>query len=106
MFHLADARSRIPGPAHEHFSDVLRRGSLRLLVSHPLRPNQQAPHAQDELYFVVRGSGVLYHDGRSERFDAGDAMFVAAGIEHHFEDCSDDFEIWVVFYGPPGGERE
>jgi len=106
VFHLADARARIPGPVGEHFSDVLRRGSLRLLVSHPLQPNQQTPHAQDELYFVVRGSGVLYHDGRRERFEAGDAMFVAAGIEHHFEHSSDDFEIWVVFYGPAGGEHE
>jgi mannose-6-phosphate isomerase-like protein (cupin superfamily) len=104
VFHLADARSLIPGPAGEHFNDVLRRGSLRLLVSHPLRPNQQSPHAQDELYFVVRGRGVLFHDGRRDRFEAGDAMFVAAGIEHHFEDCSDDFEIWVAFYGPAGGE--
>src|SRR5512138_1544301 len=105
VFRLADARARIPGPEREHFADVLRRGSLRLLVSHPLRPNQQSPHAQDELYFVMRGNGVLFHDGRRDRFEAGDAMFVAAGIEHHFEDCSDDFEIWVAFYGPDGGER-
>ena len=26
------------------------------------------------------------------------------GVEHRFEDFSDDFAAWVVFYGPSGGE--
>jgi mannose-6-phosphate isomerase-like protein (cupin superfamily) len=105
VIRLDDARARIPGPAREHYATLLQRGSLRLLLSRPLRPNEQAPHAQDELYFIVQGSGVLFHDGKRERFKAGDALFVAAGTEHHFEDSSDDFTVWVVFYGPQGGEE-
>jgi hypothetical protein len=31
-------------------------------------------------------------------------MFVAAGVEHRFEDFSADLAVWVIFYGPPGGE--
>jgi hypothetical protein len=31
--------------------------------------------------------------------------FVAAGVPHRFESCSDDFATWVVFWGPKGGER-
>jgi hypothetical protein len=48
--------------------------------------------------------GVLFHDGRRDRFEAGDLMFVAAGTEHRFEDFSEDLAVWVIFYGPPGGE--
>jgi mannose-6-phosphate isomerase-like protein (cupin superfamily) len=77
---------------------------VRLLLSFPLNPNRQAPHAQDEIYVVARGSGVLCHDGRRDHFETGDVMFVAAGVEHHFEDFTDDLAIWVVFYGPEGGE--
>jgi quercetin dioxygenase-like cupin family protein len=40
------------------------------------------------------------------RFQAGDAFFVPAGQVHRFEHFSDDFVTWVVFWGPPGGERE
>jgi mannose-6-phosphate isomerase-like protein (cupin superfamily) len=69
-----------------------------------VRPNAQAPHLQDEVYVVIRGRGVLFHDGRRDPFEAGDLMFVAAGTEHHFEDFSDDLAVWVVFYGPDGGE--
>jgi hypothetical protein len=28
----------------------------------------------------------------------------AAGTAHRFEDVSDDLVVWVVFYGPEGGE--
>jgi hypothetical protein len=27
-------------------------------------------------------------------------------MEHRFEDPSDDFGTWVMFYGPEGGERD
>jgi mannose-6-phosphate isomerase-like protein (cupin superfamily) len=104
VIHLADARARIPGPEGEHFVNVLQRGSVRLLLSLPLNPNEQAPHVQDEVYFIVRGSGILVHHGKRDAFEPGDVMFVAAGTEHRFEDFTDDLAVWVVFYGPPGGE--
>ena len=33
-----------------------------------------------------------------------DLLFVAAGTEHPFEDFTDDLAVWVVFFGPQGGE--
>jgi hypothetical protein len=32
-------------------------------------------------------------------------LFVPAGVVHRFEDFSDDLAIWVMFYGPEGGEE-
>jgi hypothetical protein len=31
-------------------------------------------------------------------------LFVPAGQIHRFENFSSDFAVWVVFYGPEGGE--
>ncbi len=104
VIHLREARARIPGPAGEHSASLLERGTLNLKLSLPVRPNQQTPHAQDEVYVIICGRGVLVHDGKREAFEEGDVMFVAAGTEHHFEDFSDDLAVWVIFYGPPGGE--
>jgi len=101
---LADARARIPGPAGEHAAGLLDRGTLKVKLSCPVRPNQQTPHTQDEVYVIVRGRGVLFHDGKRDEFGPGDLMFVAAGTEHRFEDFSDDLTVWVVFFGPEGGE--
>ena len=104
VIHLADARARIPGPAGEHALSMLQRGSLNVKVSMPVAPVRQTPHEQDEVYVIVKGRGVLFHDGKRDPFEPGDLLFVAAGIEHQFENCTEDLAVWVVFYGPRGGE--
>lgn len=104
VIRLAEAQTAIPGPAGEHSASLLQRGTLNVKLSLPVPPNQQTPHEQDEVYVVIRGRGILVHDGRREPFEAGDLMFVAAGTEHHFEDFTEDIAVWVIFYGPPGGE--
>ena len=35
---------------------------------------------------------------------AGDLLFAAAGTPHRFEDFTNDFGVWVVYYGPENGE--
>jgi mannose-6-phosphate isomerase-like protein (cupin superfamily) len=105
VIHLTDAQALIPGPAGERAATLLRRGSLEVkLSSRPLRPNRQTPHAKDEIYVIVQGRGTLFHDGKRDPFETGDCLFVAAGTEHHFEDFSDDLAVWVLFFGPEGGE--
>jgi len=104
VIQLARARARIPGPAGEHAVSVLQHGTLDVKLSLPERPNRQTPHEQDEIYVVLRGRGVLFHEDARDPFEPGDLLFVAAGIEHHFEDTSEDLAVWRVFYGPRGGE--
>ncbi len=104
VIHFAAAQADIPGPRGERSISLLRRGSLDVKFSRPLPPNQQTSHAQDEIYVVIRGRGVLLHGGKRESFQAGDCLFVAAGIEHRWEDFGEDLAVWVVFFGPPGGE--
>ena len=104
VIRLAEARSRIPDSGSERSFVAMQRGTLDVKLSLPRRPNQQTPHAQDELYFIVQGWGVLLHDGKRDRFESGDLLFVAAGTEHCFEDFGEDLAVWRVFYGAPGGE--
>jgi|ERR1700679_2865284 mannose-6-phosphate isomerase-like protein (cupin superfamily) len=104
VIRLVEAQARIPGSAGEHAVVVFQPGPLDIALSLPQRPSQQSPHAEDEVYFVVRGRGVLLHDGKREPFDSGDLLFVAAGIEHQIEDHLQGFAMLRVFYGPPGGD--
>jgi mannose-6-phosphate isomerase-like protein (cupin superfamily) len=104
VIRLAEAQMGIPDPAGARSVLVLRRGTLDVKLALPVPPNQQTPHAQDEIYFIIRGRGVLIHDGKRDPFESGDLLFVAAGIEHHYEDFTQDLALWRVFYGPPGGE--
>ncbi len=101
---FAKAHASIPGPDGQRALSLLRHGSLEVKLSRPLPPNRQTPHLQDEVYIIICGRGVLVHEDKREAFKAGDCLFVPAGIEHHFEDFSEDLAVWVVFYGPSGGE--
>ena len=101
---FAEAQKRIPGPVGEHAATVLQRGTLDVALSMPRTPVYQTPHAQDEVYVIVRGRGVLFHDGKRDRFEPGDVLFVAAGTEHQLEDTTSDLAVWRLFYGARGGE--
>jgi mannose-6-phosphate isomerase-like protein (cupin superfamily) len=107
VIHLAEAQAAIPGPAGEHAITLLQRGTLKAMLSigrfAPL-PRLTTPHTQDEIYVILSGRGIFFHDGKRDAFEAGDLLFVAAGVEHRFEDFTEDTVVWVVFYGPNGGE--
>jgi mannose-6-phosphate isomerase-like protein (cupin superfamily) len=83
---------------------LLRHGTLELGFYRPRDTDPQQPHDQDEIYIVQSGSGYFVHGDKRQPFEAGEALFVPAGDAHRFEDFSEDFAAWVVFYGPEGGE--
>ena len=83
---------------------LLEHGTLELGYYKPQQIDEQSPHDLDEVYIVRSGTGHFLNAGDRQPFGPGDALFVPAGVEHRFEDFSDDFEAWVIFYGPKGGE--
>jgi len=91
------------------FKELFNHGSLSVEIYKPVGVDHQQPHTRDELYVIATGFGYFVKGGTSEdsyrqRFEKGEVLFVPAGVEHRFEDFSDDFSTWVFFYGPEGGE--
>ena len=84
------------------YAVLLEHGTLEIGYYSPREHDPQQPHDRDEVYVVQ--SGFVCGDERRP-FEAGEALFVAAGVTHRFEDFSSDFAAWVMFYGPAGGER-
>lgn len=87
------------------YAVLLEHGTLELGFYRPDGVDRQSPHDRDEVYVVQSGAGWFVNGDSRQPFEAGEALFVPAGVEHRFEDFSTDFAAWVVFYGPPGGER-
>src|SRR5215470_15158260 len=85
VIRLAEAQAGIAGSADGRSVIVLQRGTLDVKLGTPARPNEQTPHEQDEVYIVVRGRGVFFHDGKRDPFGSGDFLFVSAATEHRFE---------------------
>jgi mannose-6-phosphate isomerase-like protein (cupin superfamily) len=104
VIHLAESQAEIAASENGRSIRVLQRGTLDVVLGTPARPDEQTQHEQDEIYIVIRGRGVLFHNGNRDPFESGDFLFVAAATEHRFEDFSDDLLFWRVFYGRSGGE--
>ena len=102
---LLPGPSTVEWPEGEPFATAIKHGSMLLEVFAPRGSDQQSPHSQDELYIVISGVAELDRAGERMAARAGDALFVAAGVEHRFYGMSDDFITWVVLWGPEGGER-
>ncbi|MGF1472989.1 MAG: cupin domain-containing protein [Rubrobacteraceae bacterium] len=101
---VEEALERLPGPDGERFASVLEHGSLEVKVYAPRDRDPQTPHTRDEVYVVVRGTGEFANGPDRHPFGPGDVLFVPAGVEHRFEDFTEDLVVWVVFFGPEGGE--
>jgi mannose-6-phosphate isomerase-like protein (cupin superfamily) len=112
---IADALRLIPGAPNEQYPagtpsvTTLQHGTMALKVfrpsANPDGRDHQSPHTQDELYLVHGGSAVIVIGDQRFAAGVGDAFFVPAGKPHRFENFSNDFVTWVVFYGPQGGEE-
>lgn len=101
---LEQALSRLPGAAGERFVTLFTRGTLAVELYAPRDHDPQVPHRHDEVYVVVRGSGVFVRGTERHTVGPGDLLFVPAGEAHRFEDFTNDLVAWVIFYGPDGGE--
>ena len=104
LFTLADALALGPPPPGNLAVPVFRHGTLEVEMYSPRGVDPQQPHDRDEVYVVARGHAVFVADGDRAKVGAGTFVFVAAGREHRFEGMSDDFAVWVLFYGLVGGE--
>ena len=105
LFPLKDVEATLPDErASMRFTYALRRGTMKLGLYAPDGRDDQTSHRQDELYFVVSGSGFFMKNGERKPFAPHDAIFVEAGAEHRFVEFTSDFATWVVFWGPEGGE--
>jgi mannose-6-phosphate isomerase-like protein (cupin superfamily) len=71
-------------------------------------PDTQQPHADDEVYVVLEGRGVLNVEGDEIPVVEGQAIFVPAGANHQFTGY-EGLSVLVIFArtsaDAPGGSR-
>jgi len=107
---LSELLPKLPLPATEKWPEgvwdieAFKHGTLSLLLFTPRGKDYQTCHKQDEIYIIIKGKGDLVIEDKVFSFNSGDALFVPAGKNHHFENFSSDLLIWAIFYGPKGGE--
>ncbi len=87
----------------EPFKKLFGHGTLEVEIYKPEKVDHQTPHTRDELYVIASGTGTFVNGDARHEFEAGEVLFVPAGVEHRFVDFTEDFSTWVFFFGPEGG---
>lgn len=61
----------------------------------------QAPHDEDEVYYVVSGRGRIRVDDQDRIVGAGSILYVRGSSEHSFFEITEDITL-LVFFGSGG----
>lgn len=103
-FTIDEFLEKLPLPADEKWRDGVfdvepfKKGNVTLVFFAPRGLDYQTFHDEDEFYFIARGTGELIIENERFGCEAGDTFFVAAKKEHHFENFSEDFATWAIFF--------
>lgn len=86
-------------PAGHNYFELIRVAAMSagLYVLQPGEPDRQGPHREDELYYVVGGKATIRVGTEDYPVAPGTAVFVAAGVEHHFHSITVELRVLVVF---------
>jgi mannose-6-phosphate isomerase-like protein (cupin superfamily) len=89
-------------PGRHDFAEFFRSSTLSLTVARwPAGSvDDQEPHTEDEVYYVVAGRARLSVADEDVAVGAGSIAYVAAGVDHRFHDIDEDLEV-IVFWAPP-----
>jgi mannose-1-phosphate guanylyltransferase len=82
-----------------HYREVLSEDSMRVELAQYPNPAPKNPHSEDELYFLVSGSGMVRVGEETHAVDEGDVVYVKQGLEHDFFDIEEEITALVVFVG-------
>ena len=73
--------------------------SLGLYVLPAGSADPQSPHTEDEVYYVVNGSGMIQVAGEDRSVAAGSMIYVGQDVQHQFHSITEDLTL-LVFFAP------
>ncbi len=103
-FTINEFLEKLPLPANEKWKEgafdvePFEKNGVKLVFFAPRGVDYQTFHEEDEFYFIVRGSGELVIGDERFTCETGDSFFVPALKTHRFENFTEDFVTWAVFF--------
>jgi mannose-6-phosphate isomerase-like protein (cupin superfamily) len=103
-FTIEEMLAKIPLPATEKWKEGVwdvepfKKGNVSLVFFAPRGTDYQTLHEEDEIYFIVRGGSELIIENERFTCEIGDTLLVPARVPHHFENFTDDFATWAIFF--------
>ena len=98
VFDLAKLKKMVEGPEprlHEFLRGAALSGAIYRLPAGAR--DMQAPHFEDEIYFVLEGRARLRVGAEEQEARPGMLLFVRATAEHSFFDIEQDLTLVAIF---------
>ena len=99
---LADVKGRLKGEAVEYLEflnvPALSCGLYALAAG---SKDMQAPHDEDEVYFVLEGKARMRLQDEERAVTPGSLLYVGATTEHSFFEIEEDMLLLVFFTSSP-----
>ncbi len=83
----------------KHYTEVLSEESMSVELGRYPNPEPKHPHKEDELYFIISGSGMAAVGSEKYAVEEGDVIYVEHGVEHDFFDIEDELTALIIFTG-------
>lgn len=103
-FSIDEMLARLPLPADHKWKDGVwdfepfQKDGATLVFFAPKGVDYQTHHDKHEFYFIARGGGEIVIGPERFECSAGDAFYVEAFVEHRFENFTEDFATWAIFF--------
>jgi mannose-6-phosphate isomerase-like protein (cupin superfamily) len=98
LFELSELTVR-QARSNRVYCEFLRRPALSmgLYVLRAGETDPQRPHAEEEVYYIAEGRGMIRVGTEDAAVRAGTLVYVPAGIEHRFHTIVEDLRVVVIF---------
>jgi mannose-6-phosphate isomerase-like protein (cupin superfamily) len=102
-FEIADVCAHLAESA-DSYHEFLRVPSLSVGVYNLPAGGEdpQQPHSEDEVYYIISGSGQIHVDGADRPVKPGSIVYVEKQLVHYFHSITEDLNI-LVFFAPAEG---
>ncbi|PKB72424.1 MAG: cupin [SAR202 cluster bacterium Io17-Chloro-G6] len=98
MSQIAEAHSKNGELYHEFLR--ANRLSVGLYVLGAGATDPQAPHTEDEIYYIVSGSAMIQVAGEDRPVSTGSVIYVDEHVDHRFHSITEQLKVVVVFAPP------
>jgi mannose-1-phosphate guanylyltransferase len=83
----------------KNYLEVLSEDSVQVELARFPNPAPKNPHTEDELYYIISGSGMVRVGEETYAVEDGDVVYIERGVEHDFFDIEDEITALIVFAG-------
>ena len=86
-------------PAGHSYFELIRVPSMSagLYVLAAGEADQQQPHRENELYYVVNGHATIRVGGQDRLVEPGTVVYVPNGVDHRFHTVTEELQVLVIF---------